>query len=221
MSSWIVPGRLFAVRRPKSGSGSGPDWCCCSMRIHNEIMWTSDAKSACPTRPCGSGGNAGVRVSSPSKTNRGRVGQRSFLPADIAEVEVERITGLNSKAARTFCHAVGGMRCGSLWQLPVDRMPWSYHLSRGANSDRFVPIPADNFDSELVRDGSDDGDILTGMIPLLTERQLFATALAFHCSSPFCHEQLIERATALFDNCQPTRTITGRRRAGSANFRPA
>ena len=62
------------------------------------------------------------------------------------------------------------MRCGSLWQLPVERMPWSYHLSRGANSDRFVPIPADNFDSELVRDGSDDGDTLTGMIPLLTER---------------------------------------------------
>ena len=62
------------------------------------------------------------------------------------------------------------MRCGSLWQLPVDRMPWGYHQSRGANSDRFVPIPADNFDSELVRDGSDDGDTLTGMIPLLTER---------------------------------------------------
>ncbi len=35
---------------------------------------------------------------------------------------------------------------------------------------QFRPIPADNFDSELVRDGSDDGDILTGMIPLLTER---------------------------------------------------
>jgi len=32
------------------------------------------------------------------------------------------------------------------------------------------PIPADNFDSELVRDASADGDTLTGMIPLLTER---------------------------------------------------
>ena len=93
-----------------------------------------------------------------------------ILTEPLQLVEVERITGLNSKAARTFCDAVGGMRCGSLWQLPVDRMPWSYHQSRGANSDRFVPIPADNFDSELVRDGSDDGDTLTGMIPLLTER---------------------------------------------------
>ena len=93
-----------------------------------------------------------------------------ILTEPLQLLEIERITGLNSKAARTFCDAVGGMRCGSLWQLPVDRMPWSYHQSRGANSDRFVPIPADNFDSGLVRDGSDDGDTLTGMIPLLTER---------------------------------------------------
>ncbi len=49
-------------------------------------------------------------------------------------------------------------------------MPLSYHESRGANFVRFVPIPADNFDSELVRDASADGDTLTGMIPLLTER---------------------------------------------------
>jgi len=63
-----------------------------------------------------------------------------ILTEPLQLVEVERITGLNSKAARSFCHAVGGMRCGSLWQLPVDRMPWSYHLSRGANSDRFRPI---------------------------------------------------------------------------------
>ena len=87
MSSWIVPGRLFAVRRPKRGSGSEPEWCCCPLRIHNEIMCTSDAKSACPTGPCGSGGNAGIGVSSPSKTNRDRVGQPSFPPADIAEVK--------------------------------------------------------------------------------------------------------------------------------------
>ncbi len=93
-----------------------------------------------------------------------------ILTEPLQLLEIERITGLSSKAARTFCHAVGGMRCGSLWQLPVDRMPWSYHQSRGANSDRFVPIPADNFDSELVRDGSDHGDTLTGMVLLLTER---------------------------------------------------
>ena len=32
------------------------------------------------------------------------------------------------------------------------------------------PIPADKFDSELVRDGRDDGDTFTVMTPLLTER---------------------------------------------------
>jgi len=93
-----------------------------------------------------------------------------ILTEPLQLVEVERITGLNSKVARTFCDAVGGMRCGSLWQLPVDRMPWSYHQSRGENTSRFVPIPADPVVSKILRDGSDDGDTLTGMIPLLTER---------------------------------------------------
>jgi len=72
-----------------------------------------------------------------------------ILTEPLQLLEIERITGLGPKAARTFYDAVGGMRCGSLWQLPVDRMPWSYHLSRGANSDRFVPIPAHNFDSDI------------------------------------------------------------------------
>ena len=53
----------------------------------HEIVCTSDAKLACPTRPCGSGGNAGVGVSSPSKTSRDRVGHPSFPPADIAEAK--------------------------------------------------------------------------------------------------------------------------------------
>ena len=50
-------------------------------------MCTSDANPACPAGPCGSGGNAGVGVSSPSKTSRDRVGQPSFPPADIAEAK--------------------------------------------------------------------------------------------------------------------------------------
>ena len=55
-----------------------------------------------------------------------------ILTEPLQLLEIERITGLNSKAARTFCDAVGGMRCGSLWQLPAERMPWRYHQSRGA-----------------------------------------------------------------------------------------
>ena len=59
-----------------------------------------------------------------------------ILSEPLQLLEIERITGLSSKAARRFCHAVGGMRCGSLWQLPVQRMPWGYHQSRG----KFQPI---------------------------------------------------------------------------------
>ena len=43
-------------------------------------------------------------------------------------------------------------------------------ISRAANSSRFVPIPANNFDSELVRDDSESGDTLTVMTAFLTER---------------------------------------------------
>ena len=75
-------------------------------------------------------------------------------------LETERITGLSSKAARRFCDAVGGIRCGSCQPRGCP----------GRSTNLGVPIPADNFDSELVRDGSDAGDTLTGMIPLLTER---------------------------------------------------
>lgn len=58
------------------------------MRTHSEIMWTSGTRSAFPTRRCGSGENAGVRATSPSKTNHDRAGRRSFPPGDVAEVKV-------------------------------------------------------------------------------------------------------------------------------------
>lgn len=83
-----TPGLWFAATQPKLDFGNGREWWCRSMRTQNKIMWTSGTRSVFPTRPCGSGENAGVRATSPSKTNRGRAGQRSFPPGDVAEVKV-------------------------------------------------------------------------------------------------------------------------------------
>ena len=90
------------------------------------------------------------------------------LPAPYTEpMTVEEIgvfCGLNWRAAKAFCLNAGGIRCGSLWQLPVERMPVSYHLSRGLP----VPIPADVCDTAgssgaclLSEDNSDMQQLLT------------------------------------------------------------
>lgn len=46
----------------------------------------------------------------------------SILSEPLQLLEIERITGLSSKVARRFCESAGGIRCCSLWQLPVERM---------------------------------------------------------------------------------------------------
>ncbi len=83
-------------------------------------------------------------------------------PLTVEEIGV--FCGLNWRAAKAFCLNAGGIRCGSLWQLPVERMPVSYHLSRGLP----VPIPADACDTAdspgaclLSEDNSDMQQLLT------------------------------------------------------------
>ena len=86
------------------------------------------------------------------------------LTAPMTVEEVGVFCGLNWRAAKAFCLNAGGIRCGSLWQLPVERMPVSYHLSRGLP----VPIPADVCDTAgssgaclLSEDNSDMQQLLT------------------------------------------------------------
>ena len=53
--------------------------------------------------------------------------------------EVGIFCGLHWRAAKAFCVNVGGVRTGSYWQLPIERLPPAYHLSRGI-SHRFLQM---------------------------------------------------------------------------------
>ena len=73
--------------RSRNGSGRERKSWCSSTRIRVVIMSRSDAKSDSPTRPSGSGENAGVRAISLWKTSREPEGPRRFPPADVAEIK--------------------------------------------------------------------------------------------------------------------------------------
>lgn len=87
-------------------------------------------------------------------------------PLTIREVAI--LLGQDRKAARKFIQAAGGIACGSLWQIPIDRMPFSYHQC--ANVGQIGPMWPDLADSKSVQHSASDGARLPGMNQLLTER---------------------------------------------------
>ena len=96
--------------------------------------------------------------------------EKPILTEPMSLTEIERFLGQGPKGARRFAEASGGVRCGSQWQIPVARMPWSYHHSRGAEIGRFLPIQADSANSKTDEDKRRQPNTMAGARPLLSER---------------------------------------------------